>query len=178
MSFNRDSLVALCLILASGGLMLASFEIREPDYGVLSPAAWPRIIIIIIGGLSVIYLIQSFSTPQKDISPVPKKTLKGFVLYWRNVIAVFSIFALYLLALPYLGMLVGNILFSFILLTVLGGWNAILTHLECNFNTSGNRLRCVWRHVVSLYTCAGSVFATRIFDRILNLKWIFFSKHC
>jgi hypothetical protein len=57
--------------------MLASFEIREPDYGVLSPAAWPRIIIIIIGGLSVIYLIQSFSTPQKDISPVPKKTLKG-----------------------------------------------------------------------------------------------------
>jgi hypothetical protein len=138
MSFNRDSLVALCLILASGGLMLASFEIREPDYGVLSPAAWPRIIIIIIGGLSVIYLIQSFSTPQKDISPVPKKTLKGFVLYWRNVIAVFSIFALYLLALPY----------------------------------------CVWRHVASLYTCAGSIFATRIFDGILNLKWIFFSKHC
>ena len=38
MSFNRDSLVALCLTLASGGLMLASFEIREPDYGVLSPA--------------------------------------------------------------------------------------------------------------------------------------------
>ena len=151
--------------------MLASFEIREPDYGVLSPAAWPRIIIIIIGGLSVIYLIQSFSTPQKDISPVPKKTLKEFVLYWRNVIAVFSIFALYLLALPYLGMLVGNILFSFILLTVLGGWNAILI-------TSGNRLRRVWRHVASLYTCAGSVFATRIFDGILNLKWIFFSKHC
>jgi hypothetical protein len=147
--------------------MLASFEIREPDYGVLSPAAWPRIIITIIGGLSVIYLIQSFSTPQKDISPVPKKTLKEFVLYWRNVIAVFSIFALYLLALPYLGMLVGNILFQ--LRPADRSWR-----LECNFNTSGNRLRCVWRHVASLYTCAGSVFATRIFDGILNLKWIFF----
>ena len=61
--------------------MLASFEIREPDYGVLSPAAWPRLIIIIIGGLSVIYLIQSFSTPKKDIAPTPKKTFREFVLY-------------------------------------------------------------------------------------------------
>ena len=156
MSFNRDSLVALCLILASGGLMLASLEIREPDYGVLSPAAWPRIIIIIIGGLSVIYLIQSFSTPQKDISPVPKKTLKEFVLYWRNVIAVFSIFALYLLVLPYLGMLVGNILFSFILLTVLGGWNAILIHLVIALGASGG-MWLLFTHVLEVFLPRGSL---------------------
>ena len=43
MPFNRDSIVALCLILASAGLMVASFDIREPDYGQLSPAAWPRL---------------------------------------------------------------------------------------------------------------------------------------
>jgi hypothetical protein len=53
--------------------MLASFEIREPDYGVLSPAAWPRLIIIIIGGLSVIYLLQSFGMPKKDIEAYAKK---------------------------------------------------------------------------------------------------------
>ena len=55
MPFNRDSLVALCLILASAGLMLASFDIREPDYGLLSPAAWPRLVIGIISLLSIIY---------------------------------------------------------------------------------------------------------------------------
>jgi TRAP-type C4-dicarboxylate transport system permease small subunit len=65
MSFNRDSLVALSLILASGSLMLASLEIREPDYGVLSPAAWPRLILIILGGLSVVYLLQSIRMPKK-----------------------------------------------------------------------------------------------------------------
>ena len=42
MPLNRDTIASLCLIMASGGLMLASFEIREPDYGVLSPAAWPK----------------------------------------------------------------------------------------------------------------------------------------
>ena len=156
MSFNRDSLVALCLILASGGLMLASLEIREPDYGVLSPAAWPRLIIIIIGGLSVIYLIQSFSTPKKDIAPTPKKTFKEFVLYWRNVISVFLIFALYLLVLPYLGMLIGNILFSFILLTVLGGWNAILTHLVIALGASGG-MWLLFTHVLEVFLPRGSL---------------------
>ena len=61
MAFNRDSIIALILIMASGGLMLASFEIREPDYGVLSPAAWPRLIIVILGILGVLYFIQSVS---------------------------------------------------------------------------------------------------------------------
>ena len=65
MSLNRDSLVALFLILVSGSLMLASLDIREPDYGVLSPAAWPRLIIIILGGLSVVYLLQSIRMPKR-----------------------------------------------------------------------------------------------------------------
>ena len=109
--------------------MLASLDIREPDYGVLSPEAWPRLIIIILGGLSVIYLLQSIRMPKKNRDDVPRKSIGEFILYWRNVIAVFSIFALYLIVLPYLGMLIGNILFSVILLTVLGGWRATLMHL-------------------------------------------------
>jgi hypothetical protein len=106
--------------------------------------------------LSVIYLIQSFSTPKKDIAPTPKKTFKEFVLYWRNVIAVFSIFALYLLVLPYLGMLIGNILFSFILLTVLGGWNAILTHLVIALGASGG-MWLLFTHVLEVFLPRGSL---------------------
>ena len=100
MTLNRDSLIALCLILMCGGLMLASFEIREPDYGVLSPAAWPRLIIIIISILSVIYLLQSIGMPKERKDATPRKTISEFILYWRNVIAVFSIFAVYLITLP------------------------------------------------------------------------------
>jgi len=149
-------LVALCLIMVSGGLMLASFEIREPDYGVLSPAAWPRLIISILGVLSVIYLLQSIGMPKEDKEVAPRKSIGEFILYWRNVIAVFTIFGLYLSALPYLGMLIGNILFSFVLMTVLGGWNAILMHLLISFGASGG-MWLLFTYVLEVFLPRGSL---------------------
>lgn len=137
MAFNRDSIIALCLIMASGALMLASFEIREPDYGVLSPAAWPRLIIVIISILSAIYFIQSLGNPTYKKDDTVKTNFIGFLLYWRNVFAVFLIFAAYLVTLPYLGMLIGNIAFSFILLSVLGGWHSFVLHALIAVGTSG-----------------------------------------
>mgnify|MGYP001302169726 FL=1 len=153
MTFNRDSVVALCLIMASGGLMVASFDIREPDYGVLSPAAWPRLIIIIMGVLSVLYFVQSLRMPKTDTSNTPKKNLFEFMDYWRNVFAVFIIFAAYLVALPFLGMLIGNIAFSFVLLSVLGGWRPFIVHGLVAIGTSGG----MWL----LFTYALEVFLPR-----------------
>ena len=153
MTFNRDSVVALCLIMASGGLMVASFDIREPDYGVLSPAAWPRLIIIIMGVLSVLYFVQSLRMPKTDTSNTQKKNLFEFMDYWRNVFAVFIIFAAYLVALPFLGMLIGNIAFSFVLLSVLGGWRPFIVHGLVAIGTSGG----MWL----LFTYALEVFLPR-----------------
>ena len=153
MTFNRDSVVALCLIMASGGLMVASFDIREPDYGVLSPAAWPRLIIIIMGVLSVLYFVQSLRMPKTDTSNTHTKNLFEFMDYWRNVFAVFIIFAAYLVALPFLGMLIGNIAFSFVLLSVLGGWRPFIVHGLVAIGTSGG----MWL----LFTYALEVFLPR-----------------
>ena len=153
MTFNRDSVVALCLIMASGGLMVASFDIREPDYGVLSPAAWPRLIIIIMGVLSVLYFVQSLRMAKTDTSSTQKKNLVEFMDYWRNVFSVFIIFAAYLLALPFLGMLIGNIAFSFVLLSVLGGWRPLIVHGLVAIGTSGG----MWL----LFTYALEVFLPR-----------------
>lgn len=94
-----------------------------------------------------------FGCQKKNKDDVPRKSIGEFILYWRNVIAVFSIFALYLIALPYLGMLIGNILFSFILLTVLGGWRGILMHLLVALGASGG----MWL----LFTFALEVFLPR-----------------
>ena len=126
--------------------MLASFDIREPDYGVLSPAAWPRLIIVIMGVLSVIFFLQSaFGNSQnanakiasaKD-TQLPPTGFVEFLQYWRNVFAVFITFGLYLLILPHLGMLISNILLSFTLLTLLGGWRPIVIHLCIAIGTSG-----------------------------------------
>ena len=121
---NRDTVIAIMLLVACGVLLVASFDIREPDYGVLSPATWPRVIIAILTMLTLIYLAQSIrkgvpdAPPQED-SP---KTIAEFGAYWRNVFWVFALFLVYLLSMPYLGMLIGGLAFVFLLLNALGGW--------------------------------------------------------
>ena len=156
MPFNRDTIAALCLILASGGLMLASLEIREPDYGVLSPATWPRLIIFILGLLSLIYFIQSMRVLPIKASISDRQTLPAFFSYWRNVFYVFIIFGLYLLVLPYVGMLIGNMLFSFILLTALGGWRPIILHACVALIASGG-MWLLFTYVLEVFLPRGSL---------------------
>jgi hypothetical protein len=132
---NQDTIVAIFLLLVSGGLMIASFDIREPDYGQLSPATWPRVIVGALGFLSFIYLLQSAraGTPASVDLPEtaggdmaknvdPRVGVAGFFAYWRNVIWCFVLFLAYLLTMPFLGMLIGGVSFAFLLLTALGGW--------------------------------------------------------
>ena len=134
---NQDTVVAILLLLISGGLLIASFDIREPDYGQLSPAAWPRAIVIALGFLSFLYLLQSLRAGRgtqagvdlmettDTASPAPSKVepagAAGFLGYWRNVIWCFVLFFAYLLTMPYVGMLIGGVTFAFLLMTALGG---------------------------------------------------------
>jgi hypothetical protein len=141
---SQDTVLAILLLLISGGLMIASFDIREPDYGQLSPAAWPRAIVVALGVLSLLYLLQSLragtpagvDSPEKrdDQGPSREGVEPGggaaFFAYWRNVIWCFLLFLAYLLTMPYLGMLIGGVAFAFLLMAALGGWapRQILLH--------------------------------------------------
>lgn len=126
MTLNRDTLIALCLLVLCGGLMAASFQIREPDYGQLSPAAWPRAIIVAISVLSGLYLVQSLRQGPDAVRE--KQSFAGFLAHWRNVIWVFVFFLAYLFAIPWVGLLIGGVLFAFFLLNALGGWRSALLH--------------------------------------------------
>lgn len=131
---NRDTVIAVFLLLGCGVLMTATFQIREPDYGQLSPATWPRILVILMAILSFIYLIQSVRRGPDDATTGETITrepgIAGFFAYWRNVLFSFAFFGLYLLVLPALGMLVGGVLFVFLLLNALGGWSPRLLALH------------------------------------------------
>jgi len=137
MSLNRDSIAAILLLAACGGLAVASFDIREPDYGQLSPAAWPRLIVGILAFLSLIYLVQSLRQGPDEADPEAPRGLGALFAHWRNVIWCFVLFGAYLLAIPYVGMLVGGIVFVFALLTALGGLRAILLHAVIAIVTVG-----------------------------------------
>ena len=136
---SQDTVLAVVLLLISGGLMIASFDIREPDYGQLSPAAWPRAVVAALGFLSFLYLLQSLqstrlgavdsadepsltSASDADESHIKPAGAVRFLEYWRNVIWCFVLFLTYLLTMPYLGMLIGGVSFAFLLMTALGGW--------------------------------------------------------
>jgi putative tricarboxylic transport membrane protein len=124
---NRDVYVAIALLLICGVFFWASFEIRTPDYGALSPAAWPQVIIGVLTVLSIIYLVQSIkhgpdADDDEDRDERPKPTnLREWIVYWRNVFWCFALFFLYLSGIPYLGMLVSGVAFVFLLQCALGG---------------------------------------------------------
>ncbi|MEM0922308.1 MAG: tripartite tricarboxylate transporter TctB family protein [Pseudomonadota bacterium] len=129
MTLNRDAWVAIALVLIAGGLMVASFDIREPDYGQLSPAAWPRVILGAVLLLGAIYLVQSLREGPRAAAQAAPEGLMAFISHWRNVLWVFALFLIYLLALPFVGMLIGAMVFVFLLLTVLGGIGRTPIHL-------------------------------------------------
>ncbi len=64
---NRDAIIAIVLLAFCGVFFWASFDIRQPDYGVLMPSTWPRVIIGVMALLSVLYLIQSLSAGAETI---------------------------------------------------------------------------------------------------------------
>lgn len=125
---NRDTLAAIFLLVVCGVFLVASLDIREPDYGQLSPAAWPRTILVVLTLLTLIYLVQSIrkGPPAPEAEDAAETEPAG----WRNVIICFALFLGYLLSLPWLGMLVGGTLFVFLLLSALGGWSPRLLALH------------------------------------------------
>ncbi len=122
---SRDTVVATVLLVFCGVFFWASFDIRQPDYGVLMPSTWPRVVIGALTLLSMIYLIQSLRGDETVADAVKAKRdsgLKGWLCHWRNPIWCFVLFFAYLATLPVLGTLIGGICFVFVLQGVLGGW--------------------------------------------------------
>ena len=127
---NRDAIIAIILLAFCGVFFWASFDIRQPDYGVLMPSTWPRVIIGVMALLSVLYLIQSLSAGAEtieddkyDAEHARGPGFRGWVEHWKNPLWCFFLFFLYLLSLPVLGMLIGGMTFVYVLMGVLGGWD-------------------------------------------------------
>jgi hypothetical protein len=123
---NRDTIIAIVLLMACGVLFWATFDIREPDYGQLKPSTWPRVVLAALSVLCVLYLVQSLRQGPDPERPAdearPEPGVLGWIVFWRNPIWCFALFLAYLVTLPYLGSLIGGLAFVFTLMSVLGGW--------------------------------------------------------
>lgn len=119
-SLNRDSVVALLLLLLCGLFIAASFDIRETRFGQMESTVWPRIIIAALTGLTLIFLGQSLRKDSVESSGEPRG-LGAWLARYKNAFWCYGLFLVFLLSLPILGMLIGGVLLVFCMLTVLGG---------------------------------------------------------
>ena len=118
---NRDSVVALTLLLLCGLFLNAVGDIRITKYGTITSDLWPRIVLIILSVLCMIYFLQSIRKPIE--TEKTNFSLHQWFLNYKNAIASYSLFGLFVWTLPLLGMLVGGIIFVFLILSFLGKKN-------------------------------------------------------
>jgi putative tricarboxylic transport membrane protein len=116
---NSDTLIAVFLLLVCGVLFHDTFFFRETPLAIVTSDVWPRIVLVLLFIFSAVFLFQSVRADAdteegKSLGPV------AWIMANRNVLWCYGLFALFLLTLPWLGMLIGGGLFVFATLTAMG----------------------------------------------------------
>jgi hypothetical protein len=125
---NADTVSAVFLLLLTGVFFAATFEIRETSYGQMGSEVWPRLVLILLGVLSATLLLRSVVSPAQRAGSDGTEAarsgggLAGWFARYRNAFICYGLFLLFLLTMPWLGMLIGGVLFVFLMLCALGGW--------------------------------------------------------
>lgn len=128
MTLNRDTIVAIFLLVFCAVMFWATTEIRDPGFEQMGAEVWPRIVLVLLSGLSLAYLVQSLRMEHAP-SGGDEEGASWFARY-QNPIWCFALFLGFLLSMPYLGMLAGGMLFVFLMMSVLGGWSPRLMALH------------------------------------------------
>ncbi len=115
---NRDTVVALLLLVFCGVMISASLEIRDTNYGTMQSSVWPQAVLGVLTVFCLAMLGQSVLKPSAPRQETGDKS--GGIGRYRNAITVYVLFFLFLWTMPYLGMLLGGIGFVFLALTLLG----------------------------------------------------------
>lgn len=130
MTINRDVGVAVVLLALWGVFWLAAGDIEQTDYSAITSDVWPRLILGALFVLTAVYLVQALrGAVARDAGPAVSASDAGRgsrLSRYRNPLLCFALFLLFVLTLPWLGMLLGGTLFVFLLLGALGGWTPAL----------------------------------------------------
>ena len=139
MSINKDTIVAIFLLLFCGIMINSSFYIEDPGYQGMKASFWPTIVLCLLSVMSLVMLIKSMvSSTDNNLNSENTNSLNIF-LKFKNASICFLMFILFLVFLDYLGMLIGGVLFVFGLLTLLGGFEIkkIINHSIISIITIG-----------------------------------------
>ncbi|MDP4836607.1 MAG: tripartite tricarboxylate transporter TctB family protein [Burkholderiales bacterium] len=154
---NRDTVTAVLLLLFCGLLYQQTFFVRKVPFSIMGSEVWPRVILTALCILLLIYLFKSLITPPKNATE--KRSLKVWLEMYRNPVLCFGMFFLFLLALPYVGILIGGILFVFITQTLIGSRDkrSLILHALVSVGAVGG-MWAVFRFGLGVVMPTGSLF--------------------
>lgn len=116
---NRDTVVAIVILLFCGATYAETLRIRETFYGSMGSEVWPQAVLALITALTLIYLAQSLRA-EAEARLGAGGGIRGFLAKYRNAFWCYALFTAFLLTLNTLGMLLGGVLFVFLTLTAIG----------------------------------------------------------
>ncbi|MEQ8318997.1 MAG: tripartite tricarboxylate transporter TctB family protein [Rhodospirillales bacterium] len=138
---SADVVIALLLLILCSGLYVDTHFYETVPGAIIGAKIWPRVVTFFLGGLSVLYLIQSLKAePAED--DVARGTVAEWFLANRNVVGCFFLYGVFLISLKWLGMLLGGMLFVFVTLTFLGE-NTRRNHM-INAAVAVVTIGCMW----------------------------------
>lgn len=117
---NRDAYVAVFLLLFCTVFLTATFYVEDMGYDSMGSEVWPQLILGVLFVLTLAYLFQSLRKGPDEAPAQEDRTFKGWLYHYRNALWCYVLFLVFLVTLPWLGMLLGGVLFVFSALTVLG----------------------------------------------------------
>ncbi|WP_218044187.1 tripartite tricarboxylate transporter TctB family protein [Kiloniella majae] len=158
---RQDLCVAIFLLMFCSVMLWASYDIRDLGYPGLKPETWPRFLLILLSGLSALYLIRSLKSLKNPEAPSEDAAAHlGFWSKYKNAVWCFALFFLFLFSLDYIGMLIGGMLFVFSLLTVLGEFTRknIILHSIVAIISVG-LMWLIFTYSLRVHLPAGEIFA-------------------
>lgn len=121
---NADIVISLLLIILSAVLFEQTFEYETVPGAIIGAKIWPRVVTIFLGGLAILYFLQSVrNTRAAPATTAAPWSFSSWLTFNQNVIVCFVLYGVFLVLLPWLGMLLAGMLFVFVVMTYLGEKN-------------------------------------------------------
>jgi putative tricarboxylic transport membrane protein len=132
---GRDGWIGVGLLALSGWLYANLDKIPANPFVPIGPAFYPRFLLLLTIGLTLLLILQDLLAPRKEKQGV---RIKSWSENYRATLLSFFVFALYVLLLPRLGYLLSTILFVSSLLWLLGEplWRRLPVSLLIGTGTS------------------------------------------
>lgn len=121
-TLTKDRALALALLVMTGLMLLETRNIAPPtSWQPYGSALFPRILLVIIGVLSLLVLLRSCLAGVTVKPARPRRSFTAWLRHHRTVLSLFALFGLYALLLPVIGYLPATLAFLVASLALLLG---------------------------------------------------------